>query len=211
MIVPVRSFTRTLTVPALLAAVIALFCVSPTPALAAAPEPPELTIAQPVASTSATFLGVLQPAATEPAEPGEYRFLYKQGSECSGASETLPGLSFGGVHEELPGEPVSGLSADTEYTVCLSLTTPGGTTPSPPVHFTTALPRKPRPRRPPPPRSRPRQRPSKAPSTRPPRVTPAPMNSSTGSLRVNAVKRASLRRARQRAPRKSRSQRKPRA
>ncbi len=110
------------------------------PALAAAPEPPELTIAQPVASTSATFLGVLQPAATEPAEPGEYKFLYKQGTECEGASETLPGLSFGAAHEELPGEPVSGLTANTEYTVCLSLTTPGGTTPSAPVHFTTALP-----------------------------------------------------------------------
>jgi hypothetical protein len=112
------------------------------PALAAAPEAPELTVAAPVKATEATFLGILSPKATEPNEGGSYKFLYKASkTECAGGSETAPGLSLGSAHEELPGEPVSSLSANTEYTVCLSITNlKSETTVSPPVTFKTALP-----------------------------------------------------------------------
>jgi hypothetical protein len=111
------------------------------PALAAAPETPELTVGSPVKASEATFLGILSPAASAPNEGGTYKFLYKAGGSCEGGSQTAGGLALGAAHEELPGEPVSGLTADTEYTVCLSETNLASqTTLSAPVTFKTALP-----------------------------------------------------------------------
>lgn len=110
-------------------------------ALAAAPEAPEVSVQAPVLAFTATFHGVLNPK--EAAEPnnlgGTYRFLYKASkTECTGGSVTKPsGLWFGGVHEEVF-KPVSGLTANTEYMVCLSVTNlEGETTVSAPVPFTT--------------------------------------------------------------------------
>src|SRR5580700_2907162 len=74
------------------------------PALAAAPETPEVMV-ESVTATSATFHGVLSPI--EAAEPnnlgGTYKFLYRASrTECTGGSVTKPSaLFFGGVHEEV--------------------------------------------------------------------------------------------------------------
>ena len=113
-------------------------------ALAAAPETPTLTVEEPVHATTATFLGILNPV--EAAEPnnkgGIYKFLYKAGATCTGGSVTKPsGLSFGGSPEPLPAETVTGLTANTEYAVCLSITNlEGETTTSAPVPFKTGIP-----------------------------------------------------------------------
>ena len=116
------------------------------PALAAAPEAPEVTVESPVPATTATLHGVLNPGLVgEPGtyETGTYEFLYKQGPascEGGGTAPASPGLSLGAGHEELPAEVLTGLTANTEYTVCLRVETAGGTTVGPAVHFTTALP-----------------------------------------------------------------------
>jgi hypothetical protein len=111
---------------------------SVAPALAAAPEAPEVSIEHPVHSTRATFLGVLNPH-TAAGEVGSYKFLYKASTtkECAGGSTTTEGFSFGEKDEPLPPEPVSGLTANTEYAVCLLDKDAGGETPSPVVTFTT--------------------------------------------------------------------------
>ena len=122
---------------------LAALCVSASPALAAAPEPPLVTVEPPVHATTATFLGIVSPAATEPVEGGTYRFLYKPSStgECEGGSVTTPGLYAGNPAEALPAEPVSGLSPGTEYAVCLSVTNNASeTTVGPAESFTTARP-----------------------------------------------------------------------
>ena len=117
------------------------------PALAAAPEAPELTVeahvpSPPSPSTEAVLHGVLNPSAEGVA--GTYQFLYKASKtqSCEGESHApaSPGLSFGGDYEELPAETISGLKPDTEYAVCLlAETTPMEKTLSAPVTFTTAL------------------------------------------------------------------------
>ncbi len=125
---------------ALLLAATTALVLSAAPALAAAPEPPEVSIEpikDPVHSTTATFLGVLNPNAA--GEPGSYKFLYKASTtkECTGGATTTEGLSFGEKKEELQPEHVSGLSANTEYAVCLLDKDAGGETLSPVVTFTT--------------------------------------------------------------------------
>ncbi len=117
------------------------------PALAAAPETPEVMV-ESVTATSATFHGVVNPI--EALEPnnlgGTYRFLYRASrTECTGGSVTKPSsLYFGGVHEEVF-RSVSGLQPNTEYEVCLSVTNlEGETTVSAPRQFATrAAPEKP--------------------------------------------------------------------
>jgi hypothetical protein len=115
------------------------------PALAAAPEPPEVTVQLPVKATEATFHGFLNPKA--PGKLGTYEFLYKQSpSECTGGSKApaSPGISVGAEHEEVS-ETVTGLKASTEYTVCLLARSgteenPANEIVGPPVTFTTATP-----------------------------------------------------------------------
>jgi hypothetical protein len=126
--------------PALLCAVVGLLAFSAAPALAAAPETPELRV-ESIAATTASFYGVLNPNAEGVA--GTYEFFYKASKTgaCQGGSHTpaSPGISLGIQHEELPAEPISGLKANTEYAVCLlAETSPTEKTLSAPVTFTTA-------------------------------------------------------------------------
>jgi hypothetical protein len=93
-------------------------------ALADLPEEPELKVEE-VFATTATFKGILSPKATEPNEGGTYQFVYRATNACKGAGEKLapasPGISLGAPAEPV-NEPVSGLTPNTEYTVCLSMT-----------------------------------------------------------------------------------------
>jgi hypothetical protein len=143
---------RCLILPVLLVTLGALMLMA-TPAFAAAPEAPELTVEDTTAavatpSTEAGLHGVLNPGlvgAPGTYELDEYQFLYKAGSTCTGGSlvPTPPGMSLGEGHEALPAEILSGLSVNTEYTVCLIVrngTGPGHESSSTPVTFKTALP-----------------------------------------------------------------------
>ena len=132
---PVRRYA------VLLALTLVTLALTATPALAAPPETPELKVAPPVHATSAVLEGVLSPAST-PSEGGEYSFLYQEAKAktgCKGGVETTPGLDFGVEHQEVS-EAISGLTASTEYTVCLLDKNLGGETLSAPVTFTTATP-----------------------------------------------------------------------
>ena len=97
---------------------------SAVPALAAAPETPEVSVEALVPSTTAVVHGVLNPGvegAPGTYELGTYEFLYKQGKvgcEGEGKAPASPGISLGGGKESVT-ETLSGLSPDTEYTVCL--------------------------------------------------------------------------------------------
>jgi hypothetical protein len=137
----------TLKVAAALCALAGALLLSSAPALAAAPEAPTVTVGSPVRATEATVYGILDPGLVGGPgsyETGAYQFLYKKGAascEGEGAAPASPGLSLGAGHEELPAETLTGLTANTEYTVCLRIETAGGTTvgPAVPVHFTTAI------------------------------------------------------------------------
>jgi hypothetical protein len=123
---------------------LAVLAVLAGPALAVAPEAPDVTVQEPIHATTATFLGVLNPVENQ--EPnnrgGVYKFFYREGAVCKGAGghETKPsGLAFGNVHEE-PVETVTGLTPDTTYTVCLQVTNlEGETALSAEVSFKTAM------------------------------------------------------------------------
>jgi len=94
------------------------------PALAAAPETPEVTVETLVPPTTAVVHGVLNPGvegAPGTYEVGTYEFLYKKGNAgCVGESKApaSPGIALGGGKEAVS-ETLQGLSPDTEYTVCL--------------------------------------------------------------------------------------------
>jgi hypothetical protein len=116
-------------------------------ALAAAPEAPKAEPPTEVKATTASLNGVLSPKA--PGELGStYQFVYRASveKECKGAGEvktpTNPGMSLGAEDEVLPAEPVTGLTANTEYAVCLVAENAAKTerTPSAAVTFKTALP-----------------------------------------------------------------------
>jgi hypothetical protein len=137
----------TLTVLGALCAVVSMMALWSAPALAAAPEIPELSVeahvpSPPSPSTEAVLHGVLNPNAIALSEAGSYEFLYKAGATCAGGTPAPipPGLELGLEHEELPAETLTGLTANTEYTVCLREETTGGEAISPPVTFKTALP-----------------------------------------------------------------------
>ncbi len=112
-------------------------------AFAAAPEAPEVTVESPVAATTATLHGVLNPGKA--GEEGTYVFLYKASTtgECEGGSQApeVPGLSFGFEREEVF-EGLSGLTPGTEYAVCLRVESASTkeVAVSPAVSFTTAIP-----------------------------------------------------------------------
>ncbi len=96
------------------------------PALAAAPEAPEVAVGA-VHSETANLHGVLNPGKT--GGPGtyeldEYQFLYNVGTACTGGSvvPTSAGISLGGGHEELPTQELSGLKPSVAYAVCLRAT-----------------------------------------------------------------------------------------
>ena len=97
---------------------------SAVPALAVAPETPEVSVEALVPPTTAVVHGVLNPGvegAPGTYELGTYEFLYKQGKagcEGEGKAPASPGISLGAGKEAVT-ETLSGLSPDTEYTVCL--------------------------------------------------------------------------------------------
>ncbi len=89
------------------------------PALAVAPEAPEVSVQSPVAATTTVLHGVLNPNAV--GEAGSYEFLYREGDagcEGGGRAPEPAGLALGLEHEEVS-EVLSGLSPGTEYTACL--------------------------------------------------------------------------------------------
>ncbi len=91
-----------------------------TPALAAAPETPELKLLSPVSAGAALAEGVLNPKAA--GEVGEYEFLYKKvsnGAGCTGEGVIGPFVSVGSEAEHVGPETIGGLEGNTEYTVCL--------------------------------------------------------------------------------------------
>ncbi len=111
--------------------VIAVCCVmvgwfawSTVPALAAAPETPEVSVEALAPPTTAVVHGVLNPGvegAPGTYEVGTYEFLYKQGNTgCvgEGKAPASPGISLG-AGKEAVSETLQGLSPDTEYMVCL--------------------------------------------------------------------------------------------
>ncbi len=103
------------------------------------PGAPEALEPTSVTGTRATLEGVLNPGAA--GEPGSYVFVYRQNpGECEGKGQktTTSGSSSGEASEHVPGEPVSGLLANTTYTYCLKATNGvGETAVSAPRSFTT--------------------------------------------------------------------------
>ena len=109
-----------------------------TTSAAGAPEAPEVAVEDATAavnpehpvttpSTEAVFHGILNPAAGEAVEPGTYQFSYRKQTvagedKCEGSGQKLApagtAIMLGGPHEEVF-ETVKGLTAGTEYAVCL--------------------------------------------------------------------------------------------
>jgi hypothetical protein len=101
---------------AVLAGLLVWGCV---PALAAAPEAPGPVLVGPAGAFKVVVRGVLSPHAE--GQPGTYEFLYRASStDCEGGEHApaLPGLASGVQGEEVAQE-LTGLSPQTEYTVCL--------------------------------------------------------------------------------------------
>ena len=89
-------------------------------ALAAAPEAPGPVTVEHFGATRVSVHGLLSPEAE--GYPGTYEFLYRASKTgCEGgehAPSSAPGLAMGGQGEEVSQE-LTGLSPETEYTVCL--------------------------------------------------------------------------------------------
>jgi hypothetical protein len=93
-----------------------------SPALAAAPEAPEIQLPTEITAEFARLHGVLNPGKA--GELGEtYQFLYNVGSKCEGGSRTPepPESSPIGVHKEVSANALP-LEPNTQYTVCLVAT-----------------------------------------------------------------------------------------
>jgi hypothetical protein len=123
---------------AALATTLGALVFSGAPALAAAPETPQVNVYN-IGATHASLRGVLNPGA--PGEPGAYEVLYRQSStECKGGSSS-GGLSLGGQEEEVL-ETLTGLQPGKKYTVCVSASngnSPPETSVSSPVTFETLI------------------------------------------------------------------------
>jgi WD40-like Beta Propeller Repeat len=134
-LVSIRRFTSSVLVWLCLSSGVGLMCGAP--AFAAAPEAPTVEVWG-RNSTEVTMRGVLYPNNT--GEPGSYEFLYKQSaSECTGGSKTASGIATGNQFEEKY-ETLTGLTPGKQYTACMSVTSPEGTTLSSLVTITTAIP-----------------------------------------------------------------------
>jgi WD40-like Beta Propeller Repeat len=104
------------------------------------PETPEAGKAEPLASTSTTLHGVLNPAAK--GEAGSYQFLYNAGaSECTnGIKVPEPAGEAKGVQKEAVQAAITGLYPGSAYTFCvLQTNSVGETAQSAPVTFTTPI------------------------------------------------------------------------
>lgn len=96
--------------------------------------------AEPIAASTATLHGVLNPGAERKSEPGSYEFLYERSaSECAGEEATsLTGAT--GTKQEAVSAPITGLLAHTTYTFCLRATNEAGEEAlSAPASFTTLV------------------------------------------------------------------------
>jgi hypothetical protein len=128
-------------VPALLCAVVGALAFTAAPALAAAPEKPEVLPPTEVKAETATLQGTLSPHIS--GEVGStYEFVYKAGAVCTGGSATTPVTSIMGLEAEPVSEPVTLLTPGTEYAVCLAVQNAANTeeVTSLPVTFKTAIP-----------------------------------------------------------------------
>ncbi len=88
-------------------------------ALATAPEAPGPVTAEHFGATKVTVHGLLSPNAE--GHPGTYEFLYRTSkTECEGGEHapSAPGLAIGAEGEEVS-QGLTGLTPETEYTVCL--------------------------------------------------------------------------------------------
>jgi hypothetical protein len=111
------------------------------------PEAPEVEVVEAIKATEARFHGTISPKVMVfPVEAGTYQFIYRPSTkdECKGAGEILappsPSVYFG-VALEPVFETVGGLSAGSQYAVCLRIeTTGGGEAVSVPLTFETATP-----------------------------------------------------------------------
>ncbi len=106
-------------------------------AFAVAPETPEVSVGS-VQATGATVQGVLNPRGM--GEAGSYEFLYREGNAgCAGGSKApVPAGVAMGLQGEGVSEALSGLTPDTEYSVCLQYLVAGHEEArSPTVTFTT--------------------------------------------------------------------------
>jgi hypothetical protein len=106
------------------------------------PETPETKPATPIAATTATLNGVLNPGA--PGNPGTYEFRYrKSASECQGGEpgeeKATPATHSLGAKEEPAKAPIAGLLPHKPYTFCLRAKNEAGeeSAVSAPVTFTT--------------------------------------------------------------------------
>jgi hypothetical protein len=122
-----------------------LAVLTPSSALAAPPEKPEVLKPSSVRANVALLHGVLDPGQTGgPFETGTYEFVYRESkTECEGAGavRTSQGLSLGDGKEEVSQE-ITGLTANTRYTACLIAYDEARTAQavSAPVTFRTAIP-----------------------------------------------------------------------
>jgi hypothetical protein len=96
------------------------------PALAAAPEAPTTEAPLPIAGTTATFKGELNPGSST--EKVAYHFDYSEGSgaACTESGMTAPAEPFpeaAGNHKKVT-QAVTGLEGSSEYTVCLFAANP---------------------------------------------------------------------------------------
>lgn len=141
---PKMASSRRLALPVCATAFAALALAS-APALAAAPETPEVQPPVAVRATTAVLLGVLDPGKEGAGfEGGTYEFVYRQSaSECKGAGEVRSpeGLALGVGKQEVS-QSVEGLTAGTTYSVCLveHNETKTEAAMSAEVTFTTAIP-----------------------------------------------------------------------
>jgi hypothetical protein len=122
-------------------ALVGMLALMSAPAVAAAPEAPGPVTAESLTASTAHVRGVLDPNAT--GEEGTYEFLYDASkTSCVGGEKApaSPGLFFG-LQGEVVAEGLSGLTAQTEYSICLlARNLKGETSVGPRATFTTALP-----------------------------------------------------------------------
>jgi hypothetical protein len=106
----------------------ATMALASAPAFAAAPEEPHTEAPSPIAGTTATFKGELNPGTNE--EAVKYHFAYSPGlgAACTESGATAPVepalyLETSGKHKKVT-TAVTGLEGSTEYTVCLVAAVP---------------------------------------------------------------------------------------
>jgi hypothetical protein len=105
---------------------------------AISPQAPEGLKAEPVAATTATLNGVLNPAVVGNA--GTYEFFYREsGSECQGEGEMIVSDTMTGTRGQAVDAELAGLIPGRQYTFCLLARNTAGETAlsTPPVTFTT--------------------------------------------------------------------------